>query len=74
MPTIDIGKIEQIVSAIIGAAPAIEQGVMTAAPYVQAIVSLIQHGGAPSDDDWTALKARLDAGSAALQTAANEQE
>lgn len=68
---IDLTKIEAIVSSIIAAAPAIEQGIITAEPYVEAIVAMIQHGGAPSDDDWTALKARLDAGSAALQAAAN---
>jgi hypothetical protein len=70
----DLTKIEAIVQAIISAAPAIEQGITSAAPYVEAIVAMIQHGGAPSDDDWTALKARLDAGSAALQSAANEPD
>ena len=68
---IDLSKVEAIVSSIIAAAPAIEQGVLSAEPYIEAIVEMIQHGGAPSDDDWAALKARLDAGSAALQAAAN---
>jgi hypothetical protein len=70
----DISKIEQIVSSIIAAAPAIEAGLATAEPYVEAIVSMIQNGGAPSDEEWAALKARLDAGSAALQAAANEPD
>lgn len=69
---IDLSKIEQIVASIIAAAPAIEQGVLSAEPYVEAIVAMIQNGGAPSDKDWAALKSRLDAGSAALQAAANE--
>ena len=68
---IDLTKVEAIVSSIVAAAPAIEQGVLSAEPYIEAIVAMIQHGGAPSDDDWAALKARLDAGSAALQAAAN---
>lgn len=67
----DLTKIEAIVQSIIAAAPAIEQGIITAEPYVEAIVAMVKNGGAPSDDEWAALKARLDAGSAALQTAAN---
>lgn len=70
----DYVKIEQVVMAIINAAPAIEKGIVTAAPYVEAIVALIQAGGAPTDAQWTELKARLDAGSAALQNAANEED
>lgn len=66
---IDVGKIEAIVQAIVTIAPAIEKGLVSAAPYVEAIVMMVKSGGAPSDDDWTALQARLDAGSAALQAA-----
>lgn len=64
-----VKKIEAIVEAIVAAAPAIEQGIVSSAPYVQAIVTMIQHGGNPSDDDWAALKARLDEGSAGLADA-----
>jgi len=70
----DISKIEQIVSSIIAAAPAIEQGILSAEPYVEAIVSMIKNGGTPTDAEWAALKERLDAGSAALQAAANEPD
>lgn len=67
---IDLSKVEQIVSAIVAAAPAIEQGVMSSAPYVEAIIELIKAGGSPTDEQWAALNARLDAGSAALDKAA----
>jgi len=65
---------ETLVSAVVKAAPAIEAGVEEAEPYVEAIVTLVRNGGNPSDDDWTALKARLDAGSAELQAAADEPD
>ncbi len=70
----DYAKIEEVVLAIINAAPAIEKGIVSAAPYVQAIIGLIKSGGAPSDNQWAELKARLDAGSAVLQNAANEED
>ncbi len=66
---IDIGKIIEIVSAIVQAAPAIEQGIASAAPFVEAISEMIANGGKPSDEQWAALKARLDSGSAILTSA-----
>lgn len=71
---IDIGKIIEIVSAIIQAAPAIEQGILSAAPFVEAISEMIANGGKPSDEQWATLKARLDVGSAALASAEAEAE
>jgi hypothetical protein len=56
----------QIVSAIIKAAPIIEQGVVDAEPYVQAIVALVKNGGQPTAADWAAVNARLDAASAVI--------
>lgn len=69
---IDVGKVEDLVQAIITIAPAIEKGIVDAAPYVEAIVGMIRNGGTPSDTDWAALRARLDAGSAALQAAVGD--
>lgn len=69
---IDIAKIVEVVEGVVAAAPAIERGVSSAAPFVLAIIELVQHGGNPTDAEWAALKARLDAGSAALQKAAKE--
>jgi len=67
---IDIAKIGQIVIAIAQAAPAIEQGVASIEPYVAAIISMIKNGGNPSQADWDALTARLNAGSSQLDAAA----
>lgn len=66
---IDVGKILDIVSAIIAAAPAIENGIASAAPFVEAISEMIANGGKPTDDQWTALKAKLDANSNILAQA-----
>ncbi|GAB1716610.1 MAG: hypothetical protein NTAFB05_16520 [Nitrobacter sp.] len=41
---------EAIVSAIVKAAPAIEQGVISSIPYVQAIAGLIGGSNATSDE------------------------
>lgn len=72
---IDLVKVEQIVLDIIAAAPAIQKAEQSALPFVMAIVGMIQNGGkAPTDEQWAETKARLDAGSAALQNAANEPD
>lgn len=72
--TIDLAKVIEIVNAIISAAPAIESGIASATPYVEAIAVMIKNGGQPTDDEWTALKASLDAGSAALAEAETEAQ
>lgn len=72
--TVDVGKVEEIVLDIISAAPAIEKGLLTATPFVQALVEVIGHGGAPSEDEWLALRARLDAGTQVLDNAGIEAE
>lgn len=66
---IDIGKIIEIVSAIIQAAPAIENGIMSAAPFVEAISEMIANGGKPTDEQWNVLKAKLDINSTTLADA-----
>lgn len=71
---IDIDKVQAFIASLIAAAPAIEQGLASAEPYVVALVDMIRNGGTPTDAEWAALKARLDAGSAALQAAANEPD
>lgn len=70
--TIDLAKIEAIVEAILAAAPAIEQGLASTAPYVEAIVTMVKTGGNPSDEDWATLNAALDSGSAQLAAAAQQ--
>lgn len=65
-----VAKIETIVEAILAAAPAIEAGIASAAPYVQAIVTMVKTGGAPSDAQWAELQSSLDAGSQTLADAA----
>ena len=72
--SVDVSKVEEIVLDLIQAAPAIEAGVASAAPFVEALVTLIGHGGAPSDAEWAALRARLDAGTSALDNAAAEAQ
>lgn len=72
---IDLVKVEQLVLDIISAAPAIQAAEQSALPFVMAIVQMVQNGGkSPSDEEWDALAARLDAGSSALQNAANEPD
>jgi len=68
----DMTKILELVQAIVSAAPAIEEGIADVGLYVNAIASMIKSGGTPSDADWQTLKASLDAGSATLQTAADD--
>lgn len=67
-------QITALVEAIVSAAPAIEQGIVSITPYVQAIVTMIENGGNPSDAQWAALQSALDAGSAALAAQAKEAE
>lgn len=72
---IDLVKVEQLVLDIIQAAPAIQKAEQSALPFVMAIVQMVQNGGkSPSGDEWDALAERLDAGSKALQSAANEPD
>lgn len=68
----DLEYIAKLVQSIVAAAPAIIKGYQTAEPYVEAVATLIKNGGVPSEEDWAALKARLDEGSAALSAAAEE--
>jgi hypothetical protein len=54
---------EAIVNAIVKAAPAIEQGVMSSVPYVQAVAGLIQGTNATQqqiDDTLAAINAASD--------------
>ena len=69
---LDLTYIEQLVASILAAAPAIESGIADATPYIEAIAALVKNGGEPTQSDWDALHARLDAGSAALDDVANE--
>ena len=66
---IDIPTLLKVAASAEAALPAIEQGLVNALPYVQAFIKVMQ-GGTPTEDDWAALDARLDAGSDALQNAA----
>ena len=71
----DYTKIAEFLAAIAKAGPAVISGVKDAMPYAEAIVATVRNGGKPpSDADWAALHARLDAGSAELQRAANEPD
>ena len=61
--TAGIAVAEAIVNAIVRAAPAIEQGVMSSVPYVQAIAGLIQGTNATQqqiDDTLAAINAASD--------------
>lgn len=61
--TAGIAVAEAIVNAIVKAAPAIEQGVMSSVPYVQAIAGLIQGTNATQqqiDDTLAAINAASD--------------
>lgn len=67
----DLSNIAKLLVAIAEAGPAVISGVQDAMPYAQAIAATLANGGKPpSDDDWAALHARLDAGSNELQNAA----
>jgi hypothetical protein len=59
---------EQIVMALIKLAPAIEQGVISEVPYVQAIAGLIT-GSNATMDSINVLLAQLEADSATFQSA-----
>ena len=58
---------EQIVSALGTAAPAIEKGVVSAAPYVQALTGVLT-GSNATQDQINALLAQLQTDSADFQT------
>ena len=62
-----IALAEQIVSALIKAAPAIQAGVVSVAPYVQAIGGMLV-GGNATQAQVDALRVQLDADSADFQT------
>lgn len=70
---IDLNQLIAIATSAVNALPAIEQGVTSALPYIQALETVLT-GGAPTADDWAALDARLDAGSTILQQAAAEPD
>jgi len=55
---------EAIVSAVVKAAPAIQQGVVSSLPYVQAIAGLIQGSNATQD--------QIDAALASINAATDE--
>lgn len=62
--TAGLAVAEAIVNAIVKAAPAIEQGMMSSVPYVQAIAGLIQGTNATQqqiDDTLAAINAASDA-------------
>lgn len=58
-----IALAEEIVFGAIKAAPIIARDYQVAKPFVDAIVLLAQSGGAPTDADFAAVKAALDANS-----------
>jgi len=72
--SIDVGKVLEIVTMIVQAAPAIEQGFVSAVPFVEALVAAISNGGLPTGEAWTELRARLDANSAVLAEAGAEAQ
>lgn len=57
---------EQIVSALIRIAPAIQQGIVSEAPYVKAIAGMIT-GSNATQEDVDALLAQIEADSADFQ-------
>jgi len=72
--TVDVGKVVTVVEALLEAAPAIEKGIATAEPFIEALVSLIKSGGNPTAQDWIALTAKLDAASAQIAEASSEAQ
>lgn len=68
---VDVKTVLAIAASAVQALPAIEQGIASAIPYISALRTVLA-GGTPTDDDWAALDAALDAGTAALQEAAAE--
>lgn len=69
----DLEYIAKLLVAIAQAGPAVISGVEQAMPYAEAIAATVGNGGKPpAPADWDALHARLDAGSAQLQTVAQE--
>lgn len=70
----DLAQITALVQSIVAAGPAIEQGIVSIEPYVEAVVSMIKNGGNPTDEEWAALEASLQVGSQALQDAATQAQ
>lgn len=60
----DVGK---LLVAFVQALPAIEQGVVSAEPFIMAAVDLIRNGGEPTDDMWVKQLEQLASGSKALE-------
>lgn len=58
---------EQIVSALIKIAPAVEQGVVDTQPYISALAGMLT-GGNATQDQIDALLAQLEADSADFET------
>lgn len=58
---------EQVISAIIKIAPAVEQGVVSTQPYVSALAGMLT-GGNATQEQVDALLAQLEADSADFQT------
>lgn len=67
---IDGQKILDLLNTLLAVAPAIEKGLVSIEPFVEAIVAMIRNGGTPTDQQWGDLKSRLDEGSQALADAA----
>ena len=67
--TVDAGQVLEVVNMIVQAAPAIEEGLVSAAPFVEALIAAISNGGLPTGDQWDALRARLDGNSTVLADA-----
>ena len=70
---LDIPTLIGVSLQILEALPAIEAGIAKAAPFVEALGTTLA-GNTPTDEQWLALTARLDAGSEALQAAAAEAQ
>lgn len=68
-----IALAEQIVQALITVAPAIEKGVVSAAPYVQALSGVLT-GSNATQDQIDALLAQLQTDSADFQTPLPEDD
>lgn len=66
----DLAKIEELVTAIAEAGPAIAARTVSAGPYLQALVLLISAGGKPLDDQWARLEAIQGIGTEAIRNAA----
>lgn len=72
--SVDANKVLDLLNYLVALAPAIEKGIVSMEPFVEAIVTMIKNGGTPSDAQWADLKTRLDEGSAAIAAAAAEAQ